>query len=138
MLGIMAIVIMSCNCSNYNYAEAVKKDTERIFKSKKSFIQSLAFEGVVNNMEKCDNCNMNKFTVIIQIEEMNKDVLFQDQQHPPYYSFSDKLLSLTVNQKVYETLKKGDTVNKKSDSRYLEIDNRQLEILHREELIWLP
>lgn len=138
ILGILAIVTMSCNCSNNNYARAVKKDTERIFKSKKSFIQSLAFKGVVNSMKKCDNCNINKFTVFIQVEELNKEVLFQDEQYPPYYSFNGKILSLTVNKEVFDTLKKGDTVNKKSNSRYLEIGNRQLEILHKEELIWLP
>lgn len=137
-LGIIVLTIISCNFSNINYAKAAKKDTERIFKSRKSLLPSLAFNGIISDKVKCEKCNMNKFTIDIWIEEMIQKVSFQDEKFPSYYSFEDKVLSLTVNQKVFENLKRGDLISNMPDSRYLKSNNRHLEILHSEERMWLP
>lgn len=134
----MAMLLMSCNCGNYNYAKAVKEDTKRIFRSKKSLIQSLAFKGLVVEKEKCDKCDFNKFTISIKLEELSQEIPFQDKNYPPYYSFGDKLLSISVNQNVFNKLKRGDFITKTKDSRFLESNEKQLEILNTQELIWLP
>ena len=141
MLGVVVAVIaaMSCNCCEaYYYARAVKKEAEEIFKDKKSFFQALSFKGVIIGKEKCGKCGINKFVVFVGIEEMNQDVPFKYQSYPPYYSFESDTLSLTLTEEVFEGLKKGDLVKKKSNSRYLETDSSQLEILNKEERIWLP
>lgn len=138
VIVIISIIASSCNGKKYNYAEAVKKDTERIFKDKKSFLQSLSFTGKINKKEKCENCNINKFTLFIEIEEIGQNITFQNEQYPPYYSFNDKLLSLTVTLQVFEKLREGDLITKKPNSRYLEFNDKRLEILHDKELIWLP
>ncbi len=141
MLGAVAAVIavMSCNCcETYYYARAVKKEAEEVFKDKKSFFQALSFKGVVVGKEKCKKCGINKFVVFIEIEEMNQDVLFKYQTYPPYYSFKSDTLSLTVIEEAFEDLKKGDLVKKKSNSRYLEANRERLEILNKEEGVWLP
>ena len=132
----MAITLMSCNCGNYNYTKAIKEDTERIFRSKKSLIRSLGFKGIVDEKEKCDKCNFNKYTIRIKLEELSQEVSFQDKNYPPYYSFSDKLLSISVNQNVFDKLKKGDFITKAKDSRFLESNESQLEILNAQELVW--
>ena len=137
-MGGILIMTLFGNCNNYNYAKAVKKDTERIFKEKKTLIYSTAFKGIVKSKNKCEKCSINKFVVNIGIREINQKVEFEDESYPPYYLFKDDVLSLTVSQKVFEILSKGDTINKMSDSRFIESDNRQLEILNIEELLWLP
>lgn len=141
MLGVVVAVIavMSCNCcETYYYARAVKKEAEEVFKDKKSFFQALSFKGVVVGKEKCEKCGINKFVVFIEIEEMNQDVPFKYQAYPPYYFFKRDSLSLTVIEEAFEDLKKGDLMKKKSNSRYLETNNGRLEILNKEESVWLP
>ncbi|MEZ4909207.1 MAG: hypothetical protein R2771_16545 [Saprospiraceae bacterium] len=135
---ILSIVFLSCNCSNYNYAKAVKKDTERIFKNKKSLLQSLAFKGIIVDKNKCEKCNINKFTINIQIEELNQKISFQAKKYLPYYSFDDNVLSLSVSQQVFDKLEKGYPISKMHNSRYLEFQGSQLEILNSKELVWLP
>lgn len=137
---ILAIVVasFSCNGNRYDYSEAIRENTKRIFLEKKSLMKALEFRGVIVEKKMCERCDLNKYNIRIRLEEMSQEVPFEDLNYAPYYSFNDDFLNLTVNYSVYNALEEGDYVTKAKDSSLIESHKIKLEILNSQEYIWLP
>lgn len=135
LLYSIMVLISSCD-----FAKGVKKDTQDQILSHKKFIKNISFIGLVSDLEYCNNCNFNKYQIIIDLKDVNvADVKLGDRSFPPYYTMTlQNKLSLSVDENLYEAVQKGFEIEKKSNSDDLLIKGKSYKILSQVQYEWIP
>lgn len=141
-IGIILITICilsySC-CEKSNYIKGIQKDSQQIFDRKKEFFTSFTFSGVIDKKKYCENCNMNKYQIIITLDTIESDsVELKNQYYQPYYFFDKpNQLNLSVTKILYESISEMDIVKKEGHSDYLVLSNKKYRLLSEKKNEWL-
>lgn len=135
LLYFVIALFFSCD-----YAKGVSKDVQKQILSHKKFIRSITFTGLVSDLKYCNDCNYNKYQVIINQKELSAmDIKLGNRSYPPYYEItSDNKLHFSVNEKLYNEIRKGFEVMKKSNSDNIFINGVSYELLSKTQYEWIP
>ena len=130
--------MLSC-CNNNKYSEGIKKDTQKIFVKNKGYIYGLTFEGQITEKSYCKECELNKYTLTLKLNQLSAKPIFSSEQYPPYYTFeSDSVLNITVSKEFFDQVKERDKVYKERESFNLKVGKLELIYLNKEKYKWLP
>lgn len=130
---------MLSSCNNNKYSEGIKKDTQKIFEKNKGYIYGLTFEGQITEKSYCKECELNKYTLTLKLNQLSEKPIFSSEQYPPYYTFeSDSVLNITVSKEFFDQVKERDKVYKKRESFNLKVGKLELLYLNKEKYKWLP
>lgn len=135
---LMSIFMLS-SCNNNKYSEGIKKDTQKIFVKNKGYIYGLTFEGQITEKSYCKECELNKYTLTLKLNQLSAKPIFSSEQYPPYYIFeSDSVLNITVSKEFFDQVKERDKVYKERESFNLKVGKLELLYLNKEKYKWLP
>ena len=139
-LSCILFVLSMTNCSYCNFAKGVKKDSEHTFKSKKDFFVKLKIEGVIETKKQCNNCNVNRYQIIIKLYNFKiEEINFSNRFNDPYYIFNEnEQLIISVSKTLFDLLREQDSVIKDSNSFFIKFRNYNISLLSEKELEWLP
>jgi hypothetical protein len=128
------------SCDNINYAKGVHKDAERLFISHKTFFRSLAVNGMVSEKKYCEKCHFNKYQIIIALKEEKPEAIeLGNLSYHPYYFFIGKSqLNISVTQQLYDSVKEGSLIEKKTQSDSIILGGQQYRLLSDKKSEWLP
>lgn len=130
---------MLSSCNNNKYSEGIKKDTQKIFVKNKGYIYGLTFEGQITEKSYCKECELNKYTLTLKLNQLSAKPIFSSEQYPPYYIFeSDSVLNITVSKEFFDQVKERDKVYKERESFNLKVGKLELLYLNKEKYKWLP
>jgi hypothetical protein len=130
-------MLSSCNYSKYS--NGIKEETKKSFKEHKNYIYNLFFKGEIIKKEKCEKCQINKYSISLKLIRLNEKPSIGNTQYPPYYSFEcDSILNITVSPNIFNQVEENEVVVKESHSSYLKIENNLILYLDSEEYQWLP
>lgn len=137
ILSVALFILNSCNIKHYS--DAVKEDTERIFKSNKAFIHNLSINGFVTERNYYKDNTYNKYILRIKVLNISDSPSFSQLQYPPYYSFvNDSLIDISVSEFIYNNSHIGSRIDKNIKSNNIIIDNTKFQLLSNNEGVWLP
>lgn len=132
-----AFIFSSCN--HNKYSEGIKKDTQKTFEKNKGYIYQLTFEGQVTEKTYCKECELNKYTLTLKLNQLSETPVISNVQYPPYYTFeSDSVLNITVSKELFEQVKEKDKVYKEKESFNLKVGKLELLYLNQRKYKWLP
>ncbi len=132
-------IFMLSSCNNNKYSEGIKKDTQKIFVKNKGYIYGLTFEGQITEKSYCKECELNKYTLTLKLNQLSAKPIFSSEQYPPYYIFeSDSVLNITVSKEFFDQVKERDKVYKERESFNLKVGKLELLYLNKEKYKWLP
>jgi hypothetical protein len=132
-------IFMLFSCNNNKYSEGIKKDTQKIFVKNKGYIYGLTFEGQITEKSYCKECELNKYTLTLKLNQLSAKPIFSSEQYPPYYTFeSDSVLNITVSKEFFDQVKERDKVYKERESFNLKVGKLELLYLNKEKYKWLP
>jgi hypothetical protein len=130
---------MLSSCNNNKYSEGIKKDTQKTFEKNKGYIYGLTFEGQITEKSYCKECELNKYTLTLKLNQLSEKPIISNEQYPPYYTFeSDSVLNITVSKEFFDQVKERDKVYKKRESFNLKVGKLELLYLNKEKYKWLP
>lgn len=136
-IGLIVVMFSSCDCNKY--AQGVKNDSQRTFDRNKDYFYLLSFEGRIIKKNYCKECELNKYTLTLELNRLSKKPTFGSAQFPPYYNFeSDTILNISVSKKLFEEGKEEDIVIKQGESANLKLNNQEYLLLDKEKYTWLP
>ncbi len=125
-------------CQVKQFGEGVRTDTKRIFYTNKEYIYSLSFEGIVKKKELCYSCNINKYSVRINLNRLSKKPEISNIQYPPYYLFEgDSILTISVTKDLFDLIKENDKIIKKKKEFDLIINTKRRTYLSKDKNKWL-
>jgi hypothetical protein len=138
-LTILGLCVIICGCK-HEYAKAVKHDTERIFASQKQFIHSLSFAGRVLEKKYCHECDLNRYQIVIQLEELSPELIeLKNQSFQPYFNFSSQsYFTTSVSKSLFDFVEQGNLIRKQQDSNFVWYGESKLLLLSNEESQWIP
>jgi hypothetical protein len=134
------LIVFSLTTCDHKYARGVKQDTQRIFSDKKEFINSFSFRGIVGEKKYCERCELNKYQLVLNLEEMNPTIVaLSNQAFQPYYFFGKtNQLTIAVTSGLYNLLKEGTIVSKESSSDFINYGDAKFRLLSEKKTKWLP
>jgi hypothetical protein len=136
---VLLSTLIASSCDYKKYAEGIKKDTQKTFEKNKDYIYQLGFEGQIKKKTYCADCELNKYTLTLELSQLSEKPVINNVQYLPYYTFeSDSILNITVSKELYEQVKERDKIYKKKESFNLTVQERELLYLNKEKYRWLP
>jgi hypothetical protein len=134
-LKLTFIILLFCSCVN-----SIQKDTQKNILSHKKFLKSLSFTGIVKGKKYCEECNFNKYQIVLKLEKTDPDeISLGNRSFQPYYFFdSENQLTISVSQSLYESASTGSLSEKHSGSEFLIIGSTKHVLLSAEKYKWLP
>ena len=137
MKTVLLISILFGSC---NFGKGVQKEAQQKIIVHKAFIKSLSFNGQLVEKKFCEKCEVNRFQIIIGLNEINpKNIIFSNQFFEPYYFFDlNNRLNISVVKDLYESAQKGLAIEKQANSDYLIIGSQKYKLISDEKYKWLP
>jgi hypothetical protein len=133
------ILLMFADLYSCNYSQEIKKESAKIFDSHKKFIYELGFMGVVYEKNICEKCKINRYTLIVKLNQLDKKPEFSDTHYPPYYFFeNDSTLNISVDVTLFNSVELMEMITKKAKSFTIAVDHIELQYLSSEKKEWLP
>ncbi|MFP9097892.1 hypothetical protein ACLI09_02460 [Flavobacterium sp. RHBU_24] len=136
---LFVLILMSLNnCTN---KDSLQKQTQVRITSHKEFIRQLSFSGRIIDKKYCNECNYNKFQIIINFnEDISEVVHFSNLSFPPYYwiALKEKTIIFSVNKNLYESCDIGMDVTKKANLNFIVFANLDYPILSTQTYQWIP
>lgn len=127
------------NCQVRQYGESVQEDTKRIFTSNKNYIVNLSIEGIIVRKSICEKCKINRYSLVLKINNLSVKPDFGKLQYQPYYFFSgDSLLTISVPKELYQNAFEQNIIRKDSNEFEIFVNNNKYQYLSKEEYMWLP
>ncbi|MEI6697268.1 MAG: hypothetical protein WCO13_14535 [Bacteroidota bacterium] len=136
----MMLCIFIFSSCNYNrYGNGIIEDTHKTFERNKGYIYRLTFEGQITKKAICNECELNKYTLTLKLNQLSEKPVISNVEFPPYYTFeSDSILNITVSKELFVKVKERDKVYKEKESFNLKAENNELLYLNKEQYKWLP
>lgn len=139
LLIIGSIILCLISCSIHQYGKGELNDSRKNFNKKKEFIFNLAFNGIVLSKNYCIKCDVNKYTVDIQLLTLSQKPTFSQEQMPPYYVFkSDSVLSMTISKELFDKIVEKNHITKESQSYNVKLNDLEISLINSESSKWLP
>jgi hypothetical protein len=110
-----------------------------LFASHKEFFKSLEFSGVIAEKKYCNECQLNKYEMVVDLREKKPDTIeLGNLSYQPYYFFNDKnKLTISVTQQIYNSVEKGSLIEKKMNSDSLTFLGLKYRLLSERKSQWL-
>ena len=140
ILGLLcSLNLLLGSCQVKPLAEGVKEDTKRIFSAKKGYIYRLSFDGVVEKKMLCNNCDINKYTLELRLNQISEKPDISKMQYPPYYIFKgDSVLTISVAKDLFDIVNEKDKVAKETKDLEISVNSLKHIYLSKEKNKWLP
>jgi len=121
------------------YAKGIQSDFRRIFTEKKEYFHSISFEGKILRKEFCENCDINKYVLAIQLSNISDIPNIFDKRFPPYYSFeTDSTLCISIPKEIFAKTHENMKIIKRQNTDTITIDGKDYKYLNNKEYNWLP
>lgn len=138
-LVVIVVIFNSSSCKQDGYVSGAQEDERKIFDYKKAFIISFRFEGKIDEKKFCKECNFNQYQLILKLESEKSDsIQLSYQYYQPFYFYKEKRLHLSVNKYLYNAVEAGQIIAKDRNSHYVHINDREMLLVSKEKLKWLP
>jgi hypothetical protein len=139
LVGILAIVAIYHLWGYIGYIRGAQKDGQRLFASHKQFFKAFEFNGAVAEKKYCEECQLNKYQIIIDLRVKNPEAIeFSNLSYPPYYVFNDKnQLTISVTQQIYNAAQKDSSIKKEVNSDSLSLPGLKCRLLSDQKMQWL-
>lgn len=132
-------IIIPFSCKYYEYGKGIIEETKTTFEKNKAFIYSLSIEGEIEKKSYCEQCDLNRYTLLLKLKKISEKPNISSTQFSPYYSFeSDSLLRIAVSKKIYELVNEKDKVYKEKKSFNIRVDNKEYLLLSKTKNKWMP
>ena len=137
LLCVLNLLLTSCQVKQY--AEGVKEDTKRIFTNKKDYIYNLSLEGIVEKKILCNSCDINMYTLQLQLNQISEKPGISNMQYPPYYMFKgDSIITISVSKYLFDNVNEKDKIMKGTKDFEISVNEKKLIYLSKEQNKWLP
>ena len=135
ILSLPLISFYSCS-----YASDVEKNAKKQIVNHKKFIHDLEFAGIIYDMKFCNECNSNRYVIVIKLNQFDDSIInIGYKSFQPYYFFYESnFLNLSLNNSTYNKLKIGLEISKKQYSNLINVDGDEYVILSEIENMWIP
>jgi hypothetical protein len=137
LIPISLLVLLCSACDYVAYSSDVNTEAIKKFQKKKNFIYNIGFEGITSKVNYCDKCEINKYSLTVQINKLSSKITFSDLNYPPYYYFRDSLLVLAVNKKIFNLVSKGEQIQKLPKSNDIIFSEERIQLLSGKKSEWL-
>lgn len=139
----ISVIIFFLSCialSSFKCKSVIRDEIKKKITTNKNFMKSLSFSGEVSRKVYCEKCKLNKYQLLISINEIRPDSIpINNQSFQPYYSFnSTALLNISVVKELYDLAQKGTVINKHPNSDLLILNGQTFKFISIEKYQWLP
>lgn len=135
---IVFIIIGFFTCECYQYAKAVQNDTRKIFKEKKDYILGLEFDGIIVEKTYHIDYKNNPYSVTILLHQIKPKPLNKRGYYTYYHFTCDSLLTICIPENVYNQIKTGNIIHKKTNDYNIAVNEQKMLILNSTKNKWLP
>ena len=92
-ISVIAILVLSIliykSCEYTRYADAVIEESRNRFDNQKKYIYNLSFDGQIIDKDFHSNYEICKYTIKIQLNNLNIRPIISNYEYPPYFRFND-------------------------------------------------
>lgn len=137
LIPILLLTLLCSACDYVAYSNDVNAESIKKIQKKKNFIYNIGFEGITSKVNYCEKCEINKYSITIQIKKLSSKITFSDLDYPPCYYFRDSSLVLAVNKKIFNLVKKGEQIQKLPKSKDIIFSEERIQLLSGKNSEWL-
>ncbi|MFD0767120.1 hypothetical protein ACFQZI_19855 [Mucilaginibacter lutimaris] len=132
---LISILFVSCQSR-----KGLRQEVQQRINTHKEFIKSFSFDGVISKGIYCENCQFNKYQLVINLNSLTpKTIRIDNKSFQPYYFFDGKSqLTISVVKDIYDAVHQGDVIEKRSNTNYVIIKGNTYKIISDQKYKWLP
>ena len=129
---LIALVLICSSCNYCRFCRGVQNDFKMAENRNREYLIHVAFSGILK--EKLLSTQNNNHELVIRLSKIDSLPSLVNREYKPYFRFEgDSVLSIAVNQNIYDRALVRDTIVKEKETKFIILNG----IKEKNILLWL-